>query len=169
MGLGVKAAGESRQCSGRPDDPVARRDDRHRIAAVRGADRAHGGRIPDLTRDLPVGSRLAERDRQQRVPHRALKGGAGEIQRQRERLAVTGKILLELAGRLEQHRVAAVLRLDRQPDSTRTIVGPQNSGKTLVSRDQGESSHRRIHHFVHIPLRCAVIGSSHGILLLIVH
>ena len=71
--LDVEAAGEPGERAVRPDDAMAGRHDRDGIPAVRRTDRARGAGTPDLPRDLPVGSRLAERDRQQRVPHLALK------------------------------------------------------------------------------------------------
>ena len=82
MGLRVEPASKTGEFARRSDDPMAGRNDRHRISAVRGAYSADRGRIPDLPCDLSVGSGLAERDRQQGLPHLALKGRSGKIQLQ---------------------------------------------------------------------------------------
>ena len=98
-GFDVEPSGKPRQLARRSDDAMARRHDRHGIPSVGRADGAHGSRTADLPCDLSVGSRLAERDREQRVPHLALKGGSGQIQCQGERLSPPGEVFARAGAR----------------------------------------------------------------------
>jgi hypothetical protein len=60
---------------------MARHQDRDRIAADRGADRTHRDRLADRARDVAVGPGRAGADREQRLPDRALEGGALQVER----------------------------------------------------------------------------------------
>jgi hypothetical protein len=61
VALGAKTTGKPGQGAGSAHHPVARRDDRDRVAAIRGTHRAHGRGMPDLARDLTVAAGLAKR------------------------------------------------------------------------------------------------------------
>src|SRR5437879_5632469 len=108
-GLHGETARKAGERAVRSDHAMARRDDRDRIAAVRGADGAHGRGMPDLIGDLRVAARLAERNREQRVPHLLLERGPDEIELEIEDLAPAREILRELALGGEQHRMPRVL------------------------------------------------------------
>src|SRR5205823_9464785 len=115
-------------------------------------DRARGAGTPDLPRDLCVGTRLSERDRQQRGPHLALEGRSREVQLQGEPFPPPREILPELALGLDEHGMALLFRLDVQPDAIGAIVLPQDRGETFVSRDQRQSADWRLHSFVDVTL-----------------
>ena len=66
-----------------PDHPVAGNEPRDRVAAHRGAHRAHGPRRTNGLGNVLVGGKPAGRNAQQRVPHLHLKVGAAHQQRQR--------------------------------------------------------------------------------------
>jgi hypothetical protein len=154
MGFDVEAPGESREGSRGSHHAMARRHNGHGISAVCRTDGANGARIPDLFRNLTVRSRLSKRDRQQGVPHPALKGRPGDIQRQRELFPPSGKVLLELPLGLDEHRMVAVLGPDVQPHAMRPIVFPQDRGKAVVGRHQREPADGRRYVFVgHCMLR----------------
>jgi hypothetical protein len=57
--LGLDAARETGETAISAYDPVAGRDDRDRVPAVRGADGAHRLWVADRIRDLPVGARVS--------------------------------------------------------------------------------------------------------------
>ena len=84
------------ECVG-ADHPVAGDDDRQRVGAVGGADRARRRGLADAARELAIGDRGAERDLAQRCPDAQLEGGAGRAERQRERPAGAGEVLARAA------------------------------------------------------------------------
>src|SRR5262249_45145100 len=88
------------------------------------------------------------RDRQQCVPHLALKGRTRHIQRQRELCPPAGKVLLHLALGFDEHGVVVDLRGDVQPHTTWPIVFPQDRGQTVVGRHERKSANGRRHVFV---------------------
>src|SRR3954447_11411956 len=126
MCLDVEAAGESRERTRGPDDAMARRHDRQGIPAVRRPDGARGARVPDLLRDLCVGTRLAEWNGHQRTPHRALKRRSRRIQPQFELWPAPAEIFLELPLRLQEHRVVVVFLYEVQPHTTRAVALPED-------------------------------------------
>src|SRR3954451_17644979 len=93
--LGRQAAGVARQRPVGADHAMARRDDRDRVAAVGAADRSR--HAAQLARELAVGDRLALRDLAQPRPDGALELGAVLGQREVERGAFAGEVLVELA------------------------------------------------------------------------
>ena len=94
--LAVEPAAVARQAAVRADHAVARHDDRDRVAAVGGADRAGAVRPPDLPGDLAIAARLAVRDREQRLPDVLLEVGAAHVELEVELNALAGEVLLEL-------------------------------------------------------------------------
>src|ERR1700730_2620448 len=166
MCLGVKPSGEPRERARGSDDPMARRNDRDGISAVCVTYGAHGIGIPNLPRDLSVGSGLSERNRQQCGPHLALKGRPDKIQLYIERFPLSSKVFLQLALGLDEHRMSVVLCLDVQPHTTWAVVLPQDPSEAFVSSNQLESPDGRVHHPAHITLLCSVINLGHGTLLL---
>src|SRR4051794_38301764 len=93
--LGVQAAGVAGERAVRADHAVAGVDDRDRVAAVGAADRARDA--AQLARELAVGGGLAMRDLAQPRPDGALELGAVLGQREVERGALAGEVLIELA------------------------------------------------------------------------
>jgi len=161
MGFDVEAPGESREGSRRSHDAMTRRHDGQRISAVCRTDGTNGVRIPNLFRNLSVRPRLSKRDRQQRIPHPALKGRPGDIQLQREVFPPPGEVLLELPLGLDEYRMLDVLGLDVQPHATRPIVFPQNRGKAVVGRHQREPADGRNHSFRYITRSGRPIDCGH--------
>jgi hypothetical protein len=141
-GLAVEAAGESREMAARADDAMARRDDCHRVPAVGGADGTDRGGMPDLGGDLFVRSRLAERDRPQRVPDFLLKRRAGHVECQREHLPAAGEVFGQLPLDLGEHRVAAALDAGWKPHPPRPIVRPHDGGESVIGRHQPQRADR---------------------------
>jgi hypothetical protein len=90
---------------------VAGRDDRDGVPAVCSTHRTRGARIPNLRGDLSVGSRLSKRDRQQRVPHLALKRRSDHIQFHGELLSPSREVFFELTLGFQKNRMAIVLDL----------------------------------------------------------
>jgi hypothetical protein len=164
MGFDVKPAGKSRERARGSDHPMARRNDRHRVSAVCRTDSARRRRLPNLPGDLSIRSRLSERDRQQCVPDCALetRSGSGKVELHGELFPLSSKVFRELALGLDEHRMSVVLGLDVQPHTTRPVVLPQDSGETVVSRNQRESPDWRIHHLVDAPLLCFLIHFGHN-------
>jgi hypothetical protein len=91
VALCAKTTGKPGQGAGSAYDPMAGRDNRDRVAAIRGTHRAHGRGMADLARDLTVAAGLAKRDRQQRRPNDPLKLGALEVERNVESLQLPSK------------------------------------------------------------------------------
>ena len=109
--------------------------------------------LPICLRDLSVGSRLAERDRQQRVPHLALKRRAGDDPAS-TRTPSAGRRSIPRAGARSRRSTGwpVVLRLDVQPHPARAVVLPQDRGEAVVGRNQLQPSDRRVHHLVDVTL-----------------
>ena len=78
--------------------------------------------------DLPVAASLAERDGRQRAPHLLLKFGSGEIEFQGKFLEFACEVMVQLAFRLEEHRMIFVFHQRCEPDSFRIVVFPEDSG-----------------------------------------
>ena len=112
MRLRLKAAGKTGELATRSDHPVARRDDRDRIAPVRRPDRAHRLGCADLAGNLRIGPRFAERNGEQRSPNLFLEFGPGEIELEVERLPPAGEIIRQLPFGFQQNRVARILADD---------------------------------------------------------
>jgi hypothetical protein len=95
--LAVHAAGVAGQRAVGADDPVARHDDRHGVAADCVAGRPGGTGHPGSFGDVPVRHGLAERDAAEHLPDPALEVRPHELELEVERGAVAGKPLAELA------------------------------------------------------------------------
>ena len=149
-GFDVETGGESGQRAGGPDDSMTRRHDRQRVSAVRGADGARGAWMPDLLRDLRVRPRLAERDRQQCIPHLALKRRSRHIELQGESLPPAREVLGELTLRFDEHRMPCILGLEVHAHAKRPIVFPQDRREPIVGRHECERPHRGAHVFVNV-------------------
>jgi hypothetical protein len=104
-GLGFHSPTETGECTVRADHAVTRRDDRNRIASVRGADRAHRAGIADVPRHLRVAAGFSIGNREQRRPGPFLEIGAAEIEGQFECAAMAREVFAELARGLEQDRM----------------------------------------------------------------
>ena len=99
----LKPARKSCQFAGGTDDAVARRDNGNGIFPVGRAHGAHCFGVFDLFRNLPVTRGFPERNRQQRRPNLLLKFGSLEIEFQRKRFSLSGKIIVQLAFGFEKH------------------------------------------------------------------
>jgi nudix-type nucleoside diphosphatase (YffH/AdpP family) len=86
-----QAPGKSRQLPRRTNHPMARRDNRNRVLAIRRAHRPDRTRVADLLGDLAVATGLAERNGQQRCPDLFLKLRADKLQIQLEMMAPPAK------------------------------------------------------------------------------
>ncbi len=115
---------------------MARDDDRDRVAAVRGADRATGRRPAELARELTVAARGAERDPRQRTPHTRLELGALRTERDRELAAVTREVLRELRGDEREHAGALRGRL------WYVLVGQVQPDERVVLRVEAQRAER---------------------------
>jgi hypothetical protein len=150
MGLGLKAAAEAGESASGSDDAVAWRHDRYRIPAVGRPDGARGGGMSDLSCDLPIGSRLPERNRQQRVPDSALKSCSVEVELQREHLSPARKILFELMLGFDEHGMVGLLLAESHAHTSGPVVLEEDCGKTLVAPYQCESADRGLHCLVNV-------------------
>jgi hypothetical protein len=90
---------ETGQVAVTADDPVAGHDDRDRIAAIRGADRAYGFRPADTFGDIRIRRRLSVWDLLQRLEHAELELGTIELQREIEVPAFAGEVFGQLLAR----------------------------------------------------------------------
>ncbi|MNE80085.1 hypothetical protein D3C80_1766280 [compost metagenome] len=63
----------------RPDDPVARHNNRNRVLPVSRTDCADRKRAADLHSQLLIGSKASMRNLQQPIPDLLLKGGSPQI------------------------------------------------------------------------------------------
>jgi hypothetical protein len=96
VALCIKTTGKHGQRAGSPHHAVARSDDRDRVAAIRGAHRAHGRGMADPARDLTIAAGLAKRDSQQGRPNTLLKFGALDVERNDESLQVSREVSSQL-------------------------------------------------------------------------
>ena len=150
MILGLQSAGKAGQSAVAAEHAMAGRDDRDRVAAVGGADRARRLGPADLARDLAIAAGLAERNRQQRGPHALLEIGAVEIERHRELLQPACEIGVQLFLRLVQEPVVRTALQRAEPHPPRIVVFPQHRGQTLVAGDQLQLAIRRGDRFVDV-------------------
>lgn len=141
--LGLQASREAGEGAACPDYAVAGGDDRDRVAAVGGAHRPRRGGAAERAGDLSVAARLAERYRQQRVPHALLEIGAPEIQRQIEGLAPPREIIGELRLGLDQDRMTGVFDHRAELHAQRIVVRPEDRNETLFAGDQRQQPDRR--------------------------
>ena len=114
-----------------PDHPVARDDERHRVVAERGADRAHGPRPADLGGDPAVRPDLAARDLEGLGPDIALERRlAAQVERD-PRPPIAGEPSVD--GRAEPVGSAATRWAARPNRSTcrRSKVGPSGACSTV--------------------------------------
>src|ERR1700733_5172060 len=84
------------------------RDDRNGVSAVGSSYCAKRRWALDLTGDIAVATGLAERNREQRVPHILLEFGANHVQLDIELRAIARKIFSEFPLRLHQNRVRRI-------------------------------------------------------------
>jgi len=131
----------------RADDTVAGRDDRDGVLTVGGANGTRRARPSHLLRDLSIRARLAKGNREQGLPHGTLKRRAGEVELQVERPPASREVLAELALGLEQHRVPRILDVAPRPRAPLAAAFEPDSRKSLVSGQEAQRSHRRIHQF----------------------
>jgi hypothetical protein len=109
-------------------------NDRNRIPAI-GC--AHGSRsfgISQLFRKLSIAPRFAEWYGQKSLPNIVLKSSTSHVERERERLALSSKILFQLAFCFAKNGVFSVLDEITQPHSVRIVILPEDSDKTFVAR-----------------------------------
>src|SRR5947199_395733 len=110
-------------------------DDGDRISSVGRSDCSHRFWTPDLSCDVPIAASLAERDGRERSPHLLLKFGSSEIEIQGKSLEFTREVMVQLAFRLEQHRMIFVFHQRCEPDSFRIVVLPKDRGQSSLRRD----------------------------------
>ena len=77
------------------DNAMAGNDDGNRIVMIRHAHGAKSTWIADRTRLIPVGARLAVRNREQGIPAAQLKLGSAKIERLREDAKLAGEVGVE--------------------------------------------------------------------------
>jgi hypothetical protein len=128
----AKTTGKPGQGAGSAHHPMARRDDRDRVAAIRGTHRAHGRGMADLARDLTVAAGLAKRDRQQRRPNDLLKLGALEVERNVESLQASLEVSSQLVPCFDKDRVRCCLDHRSEAHAVRVVVLPQHGGETRI-------------------------------------
>ena len=119
-------------------------DDRNRIAAIGGADRAHRGRRADLPGHIAIAAGLAIGNGQQSLPDLLLEAGAGEDIAHLESPPLTLEILAELTPGLDQHRMLRLFGQVAQTNPARIVVFPQNGGEAFAPGHQLETADRRI-------------------------
>src|SRR5690349_23288606 len=96
--LALEPAGIADKRAGRADHPVARQDDRHRVAVHDRADGAGRPRPAGALGERAVGRHLAVRDARELPEHGAPELARGaEIDLELELLARAGEVLVELA------------------------------------------------------------------------
>ena len=62
-----------------------------------------------------------------------------EVEREVERRARAGEVLVELAGRrVENRRVSGREALARETDAVEAAVGPDHGAQSFVTRDEGQ-------------------------------
>src|ERR1700736_1311962 len=106
--LGGQPAAESSQRAVGSDDARAGEDDADRIRAVGGAEGARGLRDAERGLLLAIAGRGAERDTSQRPPGCELEARALQVEREIERRARSGEVLVELGCRSHQDRMIRV-------------------------------------------------------------
>ena len=93
----------------------------------------------DAVRLLAVGAGLAVGDPGERLPGCELERRAVEVEREVERRARAGEVLVELRGRcVENRRVTGREGLAGETDAVEAAVGPDHGAQSLVTRDEGE-------------------------------
>src|ERR1051325_2843628 len=112
------------------------------VFAIGSAHRTNGLRAPDLTSNLAISAGFAERDRRQRLPDFLLESGAGDIELEGKRFALSREVVLELTFRLAQHRMVIVFLERAQPDPVRTILLPQDRRKPAITGDKLQHADR---------------------------
>src|ERR1700742_4458285 len=109
-------------------------NDRNRIPAICRSDGSCGFGITQLLRKLPIAPRLTEWYGQKRLPNIVLKSSASHVERERERLALSGKILFELAFCFAKNGMLSVLDEITQPYSVWIVILPEDSDETFIAR-----------------------------------
>ena len=111
------AKGEAGQRSICSDDAMTRDNHADRVRRVGPADGARAKRIPELPRELTIGSRFAEGNRTQSRPHALLKRRAAGRERKSEVVSVTGEIRVDLFS-----RHAGTRRIARESFGAETVA-----------------------------------------------
>src|SRR5579872_4878497 len=116
---------------------MAGRHNRDRILRVRAANGAGRARLADLLCNLPIGTSLAIRNREQRRPNLLTEGIPNEIERHVERSTLAGEVFIQLALDVQKNWVLIVLGSAVQVRDPPALVGlPQNARQTLRAGDQ---------------------------------
>src|SRR2546425_289486 len=125
--LAVEAAAEAGELPARAHDAVAGDDDREGVLAGGGADGAGGAGVAEPARQLAVARGRAVGNGADGVPHAPLKRRTDRIERQLERRAAAGEIVLQLAPRPGEQRArgaaAVVLNPPRPLGRGRAVAG----------------------------------------------
>ena len=111
VALCIKPTGKPGQRAGSSHHTVARGDDRDRVAAIRGAHRAHGRGVADPACDLAIAAGLAKRHCQQRRPNAPLKFGAFDVERNVESLQVSREVSNQLPPCFDKDQVGGFLTI----------------------------------------------------------
>src|SRR2546425_155083 len=127
--LGGEATGVAAQAAVGCDHPVARDDDRDRIAPDRSARRARGALVPGALRHGRVRRQLPIGDARRRTEDASLeRRESGEVHRDGERTALPGEVLVELA-----RETAGAARIGHEARAVRPHQPREIGRRRLVS------------------------------------
>ncbi len=120
-------------------------DNRNGIAPICCSHSAKRSGAPHLAGNGTVSASLSKRNGAQSCPNGPLKCGTGKVERHVELLQLTGKISRQLrAGGADDWMIGRVFACT-QAHSPRVIVLPEDGSKPLLSNNQVQLTHRRVH------------------------
>src|SRR5690606_6273877 len=151
--LGRQAAAEAGEGAVGADHAVAGQDDRQRVAAVGGADRAHRCGAADAQRKLRIADGAAIGDIPQRQPYLALERRALRRQRQLEAAALAIEVFLQLVARLAQQRMVA--GHPAEPALRMAVLRELDRVQARIAGGHGQQPDRAV--------EPAVVDGAHGV------
>src|ERR1700736_3324165 len=141
--LGGQPTAESGQRSVGSDNPMTGEDDADGIRAVGSAEGARGLGDAERGRLLTIAGRGAERDTSQRPPGCELEARTLQVEREIERRARSGEVLVELGYRSHEDRmIRSAARYWMDTGTSGRQPGPEDRPETLVRRDEREHTDR---------------------------
>jgi YihY family inner membrane protein len=141
--LGLEPARVAGERASRPDHTVARDDDRERVLAVGGPDRAHRLGPAERARDVRVRARLAEGDPCEHGPDGTLERGATGRERQVEGSPGAGEIRRELRAGLGERRARRV-DVDRARARGSGVRAEEHADERAALLDERDGADRRV-------------------------